>query len=725
MRRDYDDIRAEREESDSSDYLAALWRGKWLVALITALFIAAGALYIKQQRPLYESSAQIMVVNSNEGAPNAPDNDIPLLTDLRALTRSRSVNTQVQVISSPEVIAEAFEGIGQEARAAGYGAASFPPAWSYKIEGLSDTDIIVIRIKAYTPGAAADFANAIAATYFARDLRSDTEVMRKAGESAETNMKAAARELQKANAELTSFKQRTGFISPDAQLSRAVERSTELAMSLDQANADAAASEHSVSSLRGQLAKQGQTVETSRNLMRSPRLNDIMAKIDDLNSQKIALLQEFTPTSPEVQRVNDAIKQQQAALGKVTQIVLESKTVARNPVRDALVTTYSSDLAEFAGRNARARAVRTAFDNWQASIGQLPSQEREYLDIAQRVAIAQRTFDGLAGKYRTLLLSEQTMLPKGMLISSARPPSVPRYPDKKSALAAVTLVGFIVGAMAAVARDKRDPRARDRQSIERVTGLDTLAVLPEMSRKSPRLLNGDGGNSTLLESFRMLRNSIITSCADVPLTVIAVTSAGGGEGKSTSAANLAVAMAMDGKRTVLVDADMRKPSAHKLLSVPNDVGLSSVLRGDMSLDEALLPTRVENVMCLPAGPVVGDSPELLGKAHTRELLGELRLKYDVVILDCPPCAGLSEMQIISTMVDAVLLVVSMKAALKPRLRATAMSLLGSRVGFLGLVVNRVRARDMPDGHISSYCRYTGRLPVNEEVGNNRTKVKTS
>ena len=116
---------------------------------------------------------------------------------------------------------------------------------------------------------------------------------------------------------------------------------------------------------------------------------------------------------------------------------------------------------------------------------------------------------------------------------------------------------------------------------------------------------------------------------------------------------------------------------------------------------------------------------MLGKSHTRELLGELRLKYDVVILDCPPCAGLSEMQIISTMVDAVLLVVSMKAALKPRLRATAMSLLGSRVGFLGLVVNRVRARDMPDGHISSYCRYTGRLPVNEEVGNNPTKVKTS
>ena len=160
-----------------------------------SLFIAAGVLYIKQQRPLYESAAQIMVVNSNEGAPNAPDNDIPLLSDLRALTRSRSVNTQVQVISSPEVIAEAFEGIGQEARAAGYGAASFPPAWSYKIEGLSDTDIIVIRIKAYTPGAAADFANGIAATYFARDLRSDAEVMRKARQSAETNMNAAARRM--------------------------------------------------------------------------------------------------------------------------------------------------------------------------------------------------------------------------------------------------------------------------------------------------------------------------------------------------------------------------------------------------------------------------------------------------------------------------------------------------------------------------------------------------
>lgn len=717
----WENMQAGREESDASDYVRALWRGKWLIALVTALFVCAGVLYISRQQPVYESSARIVVVNSNEGASNAPENDIPLLSDLQSLTRSRSVNTQATVISSPDVVEEAFNAIGSEVRAAGYGRAGSPPGWSYRINALQDTDIIDITTKAHSPAAAADFANSIAATYFARDTRNDTEVTRKARQYAETNMKAAAQDLRKATTELTAFKERTGFISPDAQLTKAVERSTDLAMSLDQANADATASDQGVSSLSQQLAKQGQTVETSRGLMRNPRLNSIVAKIDDLNSQRVALLQEYVPTSPEVQRIDDAIKQEQAALGKVTETVLESRTVARNPVRDALVTTYASDVAELAGRNARARAIQAAVSNWQSAVQQMPGEERQYLDLAGRVAVAQKTFESLSAKYQTLLLSEQTQLPKGMLVSSARPPTGPRYPDKRSAFAVVTLVGLIVGSMAAVAKDRRDPRARDRQSVERLTGLETLAVLPEISKRSPKLLSYDGNDPALLESFRMLRNSIVMSGADAPPRVIAVTSAGDGEGKSTTAANLAIAMAMDGRRTILIDADMRKPSAHKLLSLPNDAGLSAVLRGDLAPDEAVLSTRVENVSCLTAGPCIKDSPELLNKACTRELLDDMRLKYDMVILDCPPCAGLSEMQIIPTMVDAVLLVVSMRTAIKPRLRATALSLLRSGAPFVGLVANRVNSRDLGDGHISSYCAYAGKVSANGSRGN-KTKV---
>ncbi|MCX6344188.1 MAG: polysaccharide biosynthesis tyrosine autokinase [Armatimonadetes bacterium] len=717
----WEHMQAEEDEIDPRDFLAGFWRKKWIFALVMAVFAGAGIAYYKMHRPMYESYADIVVVSSNRSDLVAPENDIPLMTDLRALTRSRSLNTQTKIISSPEVIDEAYSSLGTEAVKRGF-ASEQAPEWSYRIDSMPDTDIIRITARAYTPAAAARFANSIANTYFNRDLLKNTQATRKARQTAEARMKIAETALTAANNALTDFKQLSGFISPDTQLGRMVERSAELSMSLDQAKAQAAADEQSVSSMQKQLAAQGQTVETSRNLMLNPRITAILTRIDTLNSERISILQEFTPESPEVARIDDSIRQEEARLKEMAENVVESKTLSRNPVRDTLITTYASSIAALAASSARERATQAESYELQQTLQQLPAQERQYLDLAQEASIAKSTFEMLANKYRTLLLSEQTIMPKGMLISAARMPSSPQYPEKKSVLMVFVLLGVMAGIAAALGADRLDQRTHNRQTIERILGLETLAMLPDIPRRSPKILSIDGQNPILLEKYRMLRNSINLSTSDESPRIIAVSSPSVGDGKSTVSINLAAAMALDGKRTLLVDADTRNPSLHKLLSTANDIGLIDVLRGELDLDEAAIPARIDNVSFLPVGKFAKDSPELLNSTNGREAFKKMRVKYDIVILDCPPSAGLGDMQIISTIADAVLLVVSIRSAIKPHLKTAAKFLEQAGANLIGLVINRTRSKAWEDNHISSY-RMRSDISDTTESSENRTKIR--
>jgi capsular exopolysaccharide synthesis family protein len=179
-----------------------------------------------------------------------------------------------------------------------------------------------------------------------------------------------------------------------------------------------------------------------------------------------------------------------------------------------------------------------------------------------------------------------------------------------------------------------------------------------MSQK-PYLITLTDPRSPAAEAYRTLRTNLTFTELDKPITSLIVTSPAPGEGKSTVLANLAVTMAQVGKRTLLVDADLRQPSLHKILDASNDQGLTTLFVQPETLqDPPLVETGIENLFLLPSGPLPPNPADLLGSRRMEEVIEALHKHADILLFDAPPVAVVTDAAVLGTKVDGVLLVVS-------------------------------------------------------------------
>lgn len=213
-----------------------------------------------------------------------------------------------------------------------------------------------------------------------------------------------------------------------------------------------------------------------------------------------------------------------------------------------------------------------------------------------------------------------------------------------------------------------------------------------MKASSPhRLVVLDDPRSFGAEAFRVLRNNLHYANPDVPLRRILVTSPGPGEGKSTTAANLAIAMAQAERATLLVEGDLRRPSVHALLRQPSSPGLSSYLVGDALLEAVLLKSAVANLWLTVSGPIPPNPAELLASRRMHEFLETVAERFDVVILDSPPVLATSDACALAPHVDGVLLVIHSGVTPEVALRRARERIEAVRGRLIGAVLNRFDA----------------------------------
>lgn len=188
------------------------------------------------------------------------------------------------------------------------------------------------------------------------------------------------------------------------------------------------------------------------------------------------------------------------------------------------------------------------------------------------------------------------------------------------------------------------------------------------------------------ESYRTLRTNIQYSSFDKEIKRILVTSAEPGEGKSTTAANLAVAFSQDEKKVLLIDCDLRKPSVHKQFRISNNIGLSDVVMDNSKIKKAINKHN-EYLDILPSGKIPPNPSELLGSKAMENLLKELQKEYDIIILDTPPVQAVTDSQILSTKVDGVILVVRAERTKKDSVKLAKESLQKVKANIIGVVLN--------------------------------------
>lgn len=308
----------------------------------------------------------------------------------------------------------------------------------------------------------------------------------------------------------------------------------------------------------------------------------------------------------------------------------------------------------------------------------------------------------------------------------ARLPTSPSSPNVRQNLALGGLLGVALGVGYALVRDLLDRRIRSADGVEQATGLAVVGALPlEPSlEKSPRLLpiakGAQAGDlSALAEAFRGLRTNLQYTSIDDPPRAVAVTSPLPGDGKTFVAANLAITLAATGQRTVLIDADLRRPMLASLFGLAEDVGLSDVLAGRAEVDDVLRPVHEsDSLFVLAAGSIPPNPSEILGTEKMHRLIATLSTEA-LVVIDSPPLLPVTDSAVLSTRVDGMLVVVSTGRTTYEVLEKS-LDLLGKAHGkALGVVLNRV-PRTGPGAVYYGY-QYTAAKP-GAPVGPSREPV---
>ncbi|WP_281885370.1 CpsD/CapB family tyrosine-protein kinase [Paenibacillus sp. YYML68] len=202
-----------------------------------------------------------------------------------------------------------------------------------------------------------------------------------------------------------------------------------------------------------------------------------------------------------------------------------------------------------------------------------------------------------------------------------------------------------------------------------------------------RIMIAENPKSFISESYRTLRTNIQFSTVDDEIKAIMVTSPEPSEGKSTTIVNLAVAFAQEGKRVILLDADLRKPTLHYYFTKSNRIGISSVLAGQHQLMQAINDTHIDNLSLLSSGPIPPNPAEMLNSKKMNALLDELKQSYDIILIDSPPALAVTDAQVLSTKCDGVVMLLSSGRVKRDTARKAVQRLQQVNARFLGVVLN--------------------------------------
>lgn len=277
------------------------------------------------------------------------------------------------------------------------------------------------------------------------------------------------------------------------------------------------------------------------------------------------------------------------------------------------------------------------------------------------------------------------------ILEPAEPPSAPFTPNVSLNVGLAAVIGLILATAVAFLIEYFDDTLKTEEDISRVLQVSTVGEIGALKGRADKLITASEPRSANAEAYRMLRTNISFSSIDRPINTILVTSASPGEGKSITAANLAVTMAQAGYRTILLDGDLRKPTQQKIFNTSNDAGLTNCLLSHANLANFIRPTRVENLRLLTTGPLPPNPAELLGSKSMAALFSALQAEADVVVVDSPPVLAVADAVILGRMCDGSLLVVdSGQTRRDSALRGKdALEQAGARM--LGIVLNRMKA----------------------------------
>lgn len=301
-----------------------------------------------------------------------------------------------------------------------------------------------------------------------------------------------------------------------------------------------------------------------------------------------------------------------------------------------------------------------------------------------------------------------TAAAKVTVVQQATLPTTPVVPQTMRNIGLGAVIGLLLGIGLAVLRDRLDNTLKTRRDVLEASGAAAVGAVPfDPDRPNHPLVSFGEGRSSSAEAFRQLRTNLQFLDVDNPPRMLVVSSAIPGEGKTTTAINLAFVLAEAGHRVVLVEADMRRPRVSRYLQLVEGVGLTNILSGTAALDDVIQATSNADVHVLAAGPHPPNPSELLGSSHMQRLLIELRERFDYIVLDAPPLLPVTDGAVLTNLADGVLLVARYGHTKQEQLTRAVENLRAIDARVLGTILNMVPSKSAD----YEYAYYYDEQPV--------------
>ena len=724
-RREIDPGWSSGDDSEQLDLLKywQIFLKRWpvLLAAIAVVFIA-GVLYTLKQPKLFKATASVIV------APYAPQ----VLTGVRGVEDHRIgayersfLKTEESVMKSRAVkrlVAQRL-GLYMPPDDGSKGAGPEPGQRfmkGYTVEGEKNSRIFNIGVYDKDPAFAAKMANAVASTYMEYNVDKRVDSSKDAGAWLAVRHGELKGKLEKAEENLYGFMKEHQIMSAsfDGQLAETRSRLNTFQSQL--------------TDLQSRKISTALDRETLSRLKKSPELVDILPKIQnassierlkekllDLRGEHESLKGKYLPAHPNMTKLRAQIAALTSELDKEIRIA-----VMRLKREELAIATTEEGLRKVVAEETQKE-------------GRMNELALAYGKLKREVETNSKFYDMVTNRLKETDLTGMLRVNNVSILDWARVPFVPAKPNWQTNLMVSLLLGLMLGVGLVFLLELLDTSFKSQEEVEAQLGVPFLGVLPIIEAgdqaskaKNNRLKDKVGERQRDLfvlknpkgmvaECSRAIRTNLHFISPDNPLKTLMVTSAMPKEGKTTSAINLAITMAQAGAKVLIVDTDMRRPRIHRSFNIANDQGISSLILGDSSFDQAIVPSELQGLDVLPCGPVPPNPSELMHTKRFADVINGLKERYDKILFDAPPVGAVTDPVILGTQVDGAVLIVKTGKTPRVQVQHALRALQDANVRLLGLVLNDMDINTKKYGYYYGkyyrYGRYYGNYGEGEEI----------
>jgi succinoglycan biosynthesis transport protein ExoP len=718
------------QESAIGDYVRVLMKRKWTVLACLFTIFSVVAIASLKTTPVYEASGSIAI--------NKPDSSLGNFNNSPTFNLDyydpTEIETEVKILQSDLLALQVVKDLNLDRRPE-FGGKAAPPSsldlapdplqadpsrtsalianfrGNLKVTLAPNTKIIEVHFRSADKELAANVVNKLMEDYTENNFKSRFDSTMQAEDWLKNQLVDLKMKVESSQEKLVRYQQEHEILGIDEKQNITTAKLDELNKALTAAESERMNKESvyrlAESGDADTIASAASGLDAAGPGAQSPSalLESLRAKQADTKIQVAELSTQFGPAYPKVAQLNGQLKEIDA------QILSETRKIA-GKIR-----------GEYMAALQRENMLHDALEKQKQEENKLNESAIEYSILKRDLESYRQLYEGLMEKMKEAGVSAGLKSNNFRIVDVARVPTGPIEPNIPRNLAFAFILGLSSGVGLAFLLEGLDNTVRTTEQAQMISGLPPLGMIPmgsktaregasgrrlviAMSKEAVELVTQVRPQSQMAEAYRALRTSLLLSNLGAPPKVIMITSALPQEGKTTTSINCAIVLAQKGVRVLLIDADLRRPSIHKTLGMGPRSGLSNVLTGSATLQQAITRSPVlPNLWILPAGTPPPNPAELLASANMRDVLEELRGQYDHVVVDTPPTLSVTDAVVLSPRADAIVLVIRSGQTTKHALRRSRDILAQVNAKVSGVLLNAV---DLSSPDYYYYYEYQGK-----------------